>query len=137
MADNNASGALGVSITTSNDIYFELDGKRIAGVQSYSTKYTNDVKTVDAFGQDVPIGYIRGKKAYSLDLTKVYLEDTAIADGIDFYSLSDGDFNLVVIKNGKRIVYKNCIVSSITEDGSLNDKVQERMSLIALNRVRG
>ena len=130
-----ANAAMGVAITTSNDIFFELNGKRIAGVQSYSTKYTNDVKTVDAFGQAVPIGYTRGKKAYSLDLTKVYLEDTAIADGIDFYSLSDGDFDLVIVKNGKRTVYKNCIVSSISEDGNLNDKVQEKMSLTALNRV--
>lgn len=131
-----ANTAMGVAITTSNDIYLELNGKRIAGVQSYSTKYTNEVKTVDAFGQDVPIGYTRGKKAYSLDLTKVYLEDTAIADGIDFYSLSDGDFDLVIVKNGKRVVYKNCIVASINEDGNLNDKVQEKMSLTALNRIK-
>lgn len=126
----------GVQITTSNDIWIELNGKRIAGVQSYSTKYTNDVKTVDAFGQDIPIGWTRGKKAYSLDLTKVYLEDTAIADGIDFYSLSDGDFDLVIVKNGRRTVYKNCIVTSISEDGNLNDKVQEKMSLTAHNRIR-
>jgi hypothetical protein len=130
-----ANAAMGVAITTSNNIYLELNGQRIAGVQSYSTRYTNDVKTVDAFGQDVPIGYTRGKKAYSLDLTKVYLEDTAIADGIDFYSLSDGDFDLVIVKNGKRTVYKNCIVASISEDGNLNDKVQEKMSLTALNRI--
>ena len=130
-----ATNPMGVAITTSNDIFLELNGKRIAGVQSYSTRYTNDVKTVDAFGQDVPIGYTRGKKSYSLDLTKVYLEDTAIADGIDFYSLSDGDFDLVIVKNGRRTVYKNCIVSSISEDGNLNDKVQEKMSLTALNRV--
>lgn len=130
-----ANTAMGVAITTSNDIYLELNGNRIAGVQSYSTKYTNDVKTVDAFGQATPIGYTLGKKAYSLDLTKVYLEDTAIADGIDFYSLSDGDFDLVIVKNGKRTVYKNCIVSSISEDGNLNDKVQEKMSLSALNRI--
>lgn len=130
-----ANSAMGVAITTSNDIYLELNGQRIAGVQSYSTKYTSDVKTVDAFGQDIPIGYTRGKKAYSLDLTKVYLEDTAIADGIDFYALSDGDFDVVIVKNGKRTVYKNCIVASISEDGTLNDKVQEKMSLTALNRV--
>lgn len=127
--------AMGVAITTSNDIFIEVNGNRIAGVQSYSTRYTNDVKPVDAFGQATPIGYTLGKKSYSLDLTKVYLEDTAIADGIDFYTLSDGDFDVVIIKNGKRTVFKNCIVSSISEDGNLNDKVQEKMSITALNRV--
>lgn len=130
-----ADGAMGVAITTSNDIFLEISGKRIAGVQSYSTKYTNEVKMVDAFGQATPVGFTIGKKGYSLDLSRVYLEDTAIADGIDFYSLSNGDFNLVIVKNGRRIVYKNCIVSSISEDGSLNDKVQEKMSIIAIDRV--
>lgn len=129
MADN-----MGVAITTSNDIFIEVSGKRVAGVQSYSTKYTNDVKLVDAFGQATAVGYTLGKKKYSIDLTKVYLEDTAIADGIDFYSLSDGGFNLVIIKNGVRTTYKSCIVSSISEDGSLNDKVQEKMSITALSR---
>jgi hypothetical protein len=131
MADN----AVGVKITTSNDIFIEVDGKRAAGVQSYNTRYTNDVKLVDAFGQDTSIGFTSGKKKYTLDLTKVYLEDTAINDGIDFYSLSDYGFNFVIVKNGKRTVYKNCIVSDISEDGALNDKVTEKMSIMALNRV--
>lgn len=132
MADTKS---IGVPITTSNDIFIEISGKRIAGVQSYNTKYNKDTKTVDAFGQDIPIGYIQGKKKYSLDLTRVYLEDTAIADGIDFYALADNQFNVVIIKNGKRVVYKDCIVTDIGEDGSLNDKVTEKITVTALSRV--
>lgn len=129
------AGAMGVAITTSNDIYFELNGARVAGVQSYSSKYTNDVKLVDAFGQATSVGYTLGKKKYTLDLTKVYLTDTAIADGINFYSLSNGDFNIVVVKNAKRVVYKNCIITDISEDGSLSDSVKEKISLMALDRI--
>jgi hypothetical protein len=125
----------GIQITTSDDIFFELNGKRIAGVESYSTKYTNEVKLVDAFGQSTPIGYTLGAKKHTIDITRVYLEDTAIADGIDFYSLANLDFNFVVIKKGKRVVYKNCIISDISEDGSLKDKVAEKISLMALDRV--
>lgn len=132
MADN----AVGVAVTTSNDIFIEIGGKRVAGVQSYNTKYTNETKTVDAFGQATPIGFTLGKKKYTLDVQRVYLEDTAIADGIDFYDLSNSDFNTVIIKNGVRVVFKNCIVSDISEDGSLNDKVVEKMSITALNRVK-
>ena len=124
----------GVDITTSNDIFIEISGKRIAGVQSYSTKYNKDSKAVDVFGQDVPIGYIQGKKKYTLDLSRVYLEDTAVSDGIDFYSLADNQFNVVIIKNGKRTVYSDCIVTDISEDGSLNDKVTEKMTITALTR---
>ena len=127
----------GLNITTSNDIFIEISGKRVAGVQSYSTKYNKDTKPVDVFGQDVPIGYIQGKKKYTLDLSRVYLEDTAAKDGIDFYSLADNQFNVVVIKNGKRITYSDCIVTDINEDGSLNDKVVEKMTISALQRKVG
>lgn len=127
--------AIGVKIMTSDDIYFELDGKKIAGVESYSTKYTNDVKMVDAFGQNTPIGYTIGSKKHSIDISRVYLEDTAIADGINFYNLTDLGFNFVVIKGGKRVVYKNCVISDISEDGTLKDKVAEKITLMALDRV--
>lgn len=125
----------GVPILTSDDIYFELNGKRIAGVESYSTKYTNDVKTVDAFGQSTPIGFTHGSKKYTVDIGRIYLEDTAINDGIDMYSLSDYDFNLVIIKRGKRTIYRHCIISDIAEDGSLKDKVAEKITIMALDRV--
>ena len=127
----------GLTITTSNDIFIEISGKRVAGVQSYSTKYNKDTKPVDVFGQDVPIGYIQGKKKHTLDLSRVYLEDTAAKDGIDFYSLADNQFNVVVIKNGNRITYSDCIVTDINEDGSLNDKVVEKMTISALQRKKG
>lgn len=127
----------GVKITTSDDIYFEVNGRRVAGVESYSTKYTNDAKVVDAFGQSTPIGYTFGSKKYTIDISRVYLEDTAIADGIDFYSLADLGFNFVVVKNGARTVYKHCIISDISEDGSLKDKVAEKITLMAIDRVAG
>lgn len=127
----------GVNITTSNDIFIEISGKRIAGIQSYSTKYNKDTKPVDVFGQDVPIGFIQGKKKYTLDLSRIYLEDTAVNDGIDFYALADNQFNVVIIKNGIRTTYKDCIVTDISEDGSLNDKVVEKMTISALSRLKG
>ena len=72
----------GVKVTTSDDIFFEVDGKSVAGVESYHTRYTNDVKMIDAFGQSTAIGYAIGGKKYTIDISRVYLEDTAIADGI-------------------------------------------------------
>lgn len=125
----------GVAITTSDDIFFEIDGTRIAGVESYSTKYTNDVKLIDAFGSNTPIGFTLGSKKHSVDISRVYLEDTAISDGINFYTLSNFGFNMVVIKNGKRVTYKSCIISDISEDGQLKGNVAEKISLMALDRV--
>lgn len=124
----------GVKVATSNDIFLTVNGKVIAGVQSYSTKMTNETKFVDAFGHDTPIGYTVGKKNYTIDLTRVFLEDTAIADGIDFYALADSDFQLVINRDGKIVTYSSCIVSDLTEDGNLNDSVQEKMQIMALSR---
>lgn len=125
----------GVPITTSDDIFFEIDGKRIAGVESYNTKYTNDVKLIDAFGQSTPIGYTLGSKKHTVDISRVYLEDTAIADGINFYNLANFGFNMVIVKNGKRVTYKSCIISDIGENGNLKGNVAESISLMALDRV--
>lgn len=130
-----ATNPAGVQITTSDDIYIEIDGKRVAGVESYSTKYTSDVKLVDAFGQKTAIGYTLGSKKYTIDVSRVYLDDTAIADGINMYTLTDFDFNIVIVKNGRRTIYKNCIVSDISEDGTLKDKVAEKISFMAIDRV--
>ena len=132
-----ATPITGIDITTSNDIFIEISGKRVAGIQSYSTKYNKETKPVDVFGQDVPIGYIQGKKKYTIDLSRVYLEDTAVNDGVDFYTLSDNQFNVVIIKNGQKITYSDCIVTDIGEDGTLNDKVVEKMTISALTRKKG
>ena len=125
----------GVRVMTSDDIFFEVDGNRIAGVESYSTRYTNDVKVHDAFGQNIPIGFSYGSKKHVIDIGRIYLEDTAIADGINFYNLSDYDWNLVIIKNGKRTVYRSCVISEIAEDGALKDKVAEKVTIMALDRI--
>lgn len=136
MADTTNTPMTGIDITTSNDIFIEVGGKRIAGIQSYTTKYNKDTKPVDVFGQDVPLGFIQGKKKFTVDLSRIYLEDTAVNDGIDFYSLSDNQFNVVIIKNGRRTTYSDCIVTDISEEGSLNDKVVEKMTITALNRTK-
>lgn len=124
----------GVKVMTSDDIFIEVNGKRVAGVESYSTRFSNEIKTHDAFGSVVPIGYSKGSRKHVIDLSRIYLEDTAIADGIDFYSLSDFDWNLVIIKGAKRTVYTSCIVSDIAEDGNLKDKVAEKITVTALDR---
>ena len=128
--------APGVKIMTSDDIFFEVSGKRVAGVESYNTKYTNDVKLHDAFGQSTPIGYTLGSKKYQIEISRAYLEDTAIADGIDFYDMTEFDWDLVIIKDGKRTVYKSCIISEISEDGKLKDAVAEKITVMALDRVK-
>jgi len=127
----------GVKVTTSDDIFIELNGKRIAGIQNYSTSFDNDTKIHDAFGSSTPVGWSKGVKRYTVDLSRIYLEDTAIKDGIDFHDLADSGFNIVIIKGSKeRITYKDCSIKTINENGDLKDKVLESISVQALDRVK-
>ena len=69
----------------------------------------------------------------SLVLTRLYATDTAISDGIDFYSLTD--FSLVICKPDRKAIYSGCEWSGIQEDGELNATVAERVTLTAARRI--
>ena len=68
---------------TSSDIYLELEGKKVAVVQSYSVKTTKTSQVIEAFGEEEPVAPIGGQCPYVLELTRLYATDDAISDGID------------------------------------------------------
>ena len=118
---------------TSADIYLELDGRKIAVVQSYRAKAAKSSKNIEAFGESEPVATIEGQKSYTVELTRLYATDEAIRDGIDFYSLSG--FSLVVCKPDRKIIYSNCQWSSIQESATLGSMVLEKVTLVASRRI--
>lgn len=118
---------------TSCDIYLEADGKKIAVVQSYSTKATRSSTPVEAFGECEPVATIQGQQQYVIELTRLYATDEAIADGIDFYGLSD--FSLVICKPDRKVIYSGCQWSSISEAGELGAMVVEKVTVAATRRI--
>ena len=105
----------------SSDIYLEVDGKKVAVVQSYTTRATRTSREIEAFGENEPVATIAGANKYTLELSRLYATDEAISDGINFYDLND--FSLVICKPDKRIIYSQCRWSSIEEAGKLGDHV--------------
>lgn len=118
---------------TSSDIYLELDGKKVAVVQSYSVKASKSSKNVEAFGESEPVGTIEGQKKYILELTRLYATDDAISDGINFYELQN--FSLVICKPDRKVIYTGCEWSAIDEEGKLNAMVAEKITVIAAKRI--
>ena len=118
---------------TSSDIYLELDGRKIAVVQSYSAKATKTSKSVEAFGESEPVATIAGQRKYTLELTRLYATDDAVSDGINFYDLTD--FSLVICKPDRKIIYSGCEWSNIQEDGQLNAMVAEKITVVAAKRI--
>ena len=118
---------------TSSDIYLEADGKKIAVVQSYKAKAHRTGRTVEAFGESEPVAAVEGTRNYEITLTRLYATDSAIADGVDFYSISD--FSLVILKPDRRIVYTGCCWTDIEETGELGEMVAEKITITAKKRM--
>ncbi|WP_295584220.1 hypothetical protein [uncultured Oscillibacter sp.] len=118
---------------TSADIYLELDGKKVAVVQSYTAKATKSSQSVEAFGESEPVATIEGQKKYTLELTRLYATDDAVADGINFHDLQD--FSLVICKPDRKVIYSGCEWSAIHEEGQLNAMVAEKITVVASRRI--
>ena len=118
---------------TSSDIYLEVDGTRVAVVQSYTVKSTRTSSAVEAFGEPEPVATIPGQANHVVELKRLYATDEAIRDGIDFYGLSG--FSLVICKPDRKIIYSDCQWSSISEAGTLGAMVVEKVTIVASKRI--
>ena len=118
---------------TSSDIYLEVDGKKVAVVQSYTARASKTSRAVEAFGEEEPVATVPGQTTHVLELTRLYATDEAIRDGIDFYGLSD--FSLVICKPDRKIIYSGCQWSSIGETGALGAMVVEKITIVAARRI--
>lgn len=117
----------------SSDIYLEVNGKKVAVVQSYTAKAARSSREIEAFGEDEPVATIAGQSRYTLELSRLYATDEAISDGISFYELED--FSLVICKPSKRIIYSQCRWSNIEEAGKLGEPVAEHVTVVARKRM--
>ena len=118
---------------TSSDIYLEIEGKKVAVVQSYAAKTTRSSQNVEAFGEEEPVATIPGPRNHVIELTRLYATDEAIRDGINFHDLTD--FSLVICKPDRKIIYSGCQWSSIGETGALGAMVVEKITVVATKRI--
>ena len=118
---------------TSSDIYLEVDGKKVAVVQSYAARTSRSSRSVEAFGEDEPVATIPGPRNHVLELTRLYATDEAIRDGINFHDLED--FSMVICKPDWMIIYSGCQWSDFDETGELGAMVVEKITITAARRI--
>ncbi len=118
---------------TSSDIYLEVDGVRVAVVQSYAAKTTKSSAVVEAFGESEPVAASPGQTTHVIELSRLYATDQAIRDGLDFYDMED--FSLVICKPDRKIIYSGCQWSSIQESANIGSMVLEKVTLVAARRL--
>ena len=118
---------------TSSDIYLEVDGRKVAVVQSYAAKSSKTSSVVEAFGEDEPVATIPGQRSHVVELTRLYATAEAVQDGLNFHDLED--FSLVICKPDRKIIYSGCQWSSIGETGALGAMVVEKINIVAAKRI--
>ena len=100
------AGLRAAGFPTSSDIWLELDGQKVAVVQSYHCRTARSSYSVEAFGEEEPVATVQGPQSYVIQLTRLYATDQAIADGLD-----------------------------IEEDAQLGKMVLEKLTLVAGRRM--
>ena len=123
----------GIKVPTTADIYLEVDGRRVAVVQSYKVTAKRSSKAIYAFGQEQPVATIRGQGRYIIELTRIYATDEAIRDGVRFLELED--FSLVVCKPDRSVIYGGCQWSEIQESAEVGGNVMEKVTVEAARRT--
>lgn len=118
---------------TSSDIYIEVEGKKVAVVQSYVAKTTKSSSVIEAFGEEQPVATIPGPRKHVIELTRLYATDEAIRDGLNFHELTD--FSLVICKPDRKIIYSGCQWNAIGETGDLGVMVVEKITIVAAKRI--
>lgn len=118
---------------SSSDIWLEMNGQKVAVVQSYTCKTSRTSIAVEAFGEDEPVATVHGPQTHVIQLTRLYATDEAIADGLDFYGMQD--FSLVICKPDRKVIYSECQWSDIQEDAKLGEMVVEKLTLVARRRI--
>lgn len=122
----------GISVPTSADIRLEMDGKRIAVVQSYRVQSRADCAVIGAFGCNEPIAVVRGPASYTITLSRVYATDEAISDGIRFHDLHN--FSLVITKPERSIVFSGCEWTALSEHAEVGSSILEEATICAATR---
>lgn len=113
------------------DIYLELNGRKIATVQSYSAHTSRSSRLIEAFGQEEPVGAVPGRVEHRLELKRV--RALPGVDQPEFYGCAD--FNLVIVSPGRRVVYTGCQWTDIDESAAVGGNVLEEVQVVAAGRT--
>lgn len=118
-----------IAFPTSKDIYIKVNDKKIALIENYKVKTLRENKYIESFGESEPVFIVPGKIKYNIELSKVYICQNSMSDSINFYELNN--FDLVVVKPDKKIIYSGCEWVSLSESANLSGKIIESAVIVA------
>ena len=122
-----------ITFPTGSDISIEVNGQRLAVAQSYKARTAKESRNVEAFGSREPVGAVDGRVKHLLELTRVCVTGAALRERVDFYALTD--FNVVIAKPDRRVIYSGCQWTEISEAASAGDLLFETVTIAASRRM--
>lgn len=122
-----------ITFPTGSDISIEVNGQRLAVAQSYRARTSKESRYVEAFGSREPVGAVDGRVKHLLELTRVCVTGAALRERVDFYALTD--FNVVIAKPDRRVIYSGCQWTEISEAASAGDLLFETVTIAASRRM--
>ena len=122
-----------ITFPTGSDISIEVNGQRLAVAQSYRVRTSKESRYVEAFGSREPVGAVDGRVKHLLELTRVCVTGAALRERVDFYALTD--FNVVIAKPDRRVIYSGCQWTEISEAASAGDLLFETVTIAASRRM--
>ena len=121
-----------VPVSSVQNIYIEANGEKLAVVESYKCRAVRETRSVGEIGSSGSAAYVNGLISFYIELKRVLLNGE-YSDPIDFYSLTD--FNLVISKPGRRVIYSGCEWTDLIESGSVNGNIIESVTITAAKRT--
>ncbi len=122
-----------ITFPTGSDISTEVNGQRLAVAQSYKARTAKESRYVEAFGSREPVGAVDGRVKHLLELTRVCVTGAALRERVDFYALTD--FNVVIAKPDRRVIYSGCQWTEISEAASAGALLFETVTIAASRRM--
>lgn len=124
---------ISVNVKKGDDVYIEVNGKKLANVQSYKVTESNKQIYIESFLEFEPVEVIPGKREYKIEVSKVCLNEESLNDKIDFHSISN--FDLVINKSKTKVKYSGCEWTQISESGDLGKSAIEKAEILAVRRL--
>lgn len=121
-----------LNIPTSKDIFIEVDGEKVAVVESYKAKSTRESSSIKEFGNSDAVFTISGNSVHTIELKRVYFVSSD-KEMLDFYNLDN--FTVVIVKPNKRILYTGCQWTSITEGVAIDEPCIETIFVTSARRL--
>lgn len=124
---------ISVNVKKGDDVYIEVNGNKLANVQSYKVTESNKQIYIESFLEFEPVEVIPGKREYKIEVSKVCLNEESLNDKIDFHNISN--FDLVINKSKTKVKYSGCEWTQILESGELGKSAIEKAEILAVRRL--